>query len=275
MERMKIHGICLIKNEEDIAGYFLGESRRWCDFIYVLDTGSTDGTWEIVQEAAREFPQIIPFRKASIPFDDQLRADVFNEYRGRAGTGDWWCRLDADEIYIDDPREFLSRAPKSCHVVWTAHLQYYFTERDLERLGESPVIPTMTAENLPVYYDANASEGRFFRHRAGLQWPGGAWPRHLGLVYPKRIRVKHFQYRSPGQIQSRLDTRRQAAASGWKHFEHSLEKDWREKIVPSSGLTLDEGNGHYVIDETRMPRHLESAPARLVKRVMHGAALWP
>ncbi len=42
MERMKIHGICLIKNEADIAAWFLGESSRWCDFIYVLDTGSTD-----------------------------------------------------------------------------------------------------------------------------------------------------------------------------------------------------------------------------------------
>jgi hypothetical protein len=32
--------------------------------------------------------------------------------------GDWWCILDADEFYIDDPREFLEAVPKRFSSVW-------------------------------------------------------------------------------------------------------------------------------------------------------------
>jgi hypothetical protein len=33
-----------------------------------------------------------------------MRLELLNQYRASASDGDWWCILDADEIYIDDPR---------------------------------------------------------------------------------------------------------------------------------------------------------------------------
>ncbi len=274
---MKIHGICLVKNEADILRYFLRESARWCDHIHVFDNGSDDGTWELAQTLSRELPQVVPFRQHDAPFDDALRAEVFNHCRAAAQPGDWWCRLDADEIYIDDPRAFLARVPALHHVVWTAHLQYYLTAGDLERLPGSAETqpPEMTAELLPRWYVANAAEARFFRHRRGLEWTGGAWPRHLGVVTPERIRVQHFQYRSPAQVQRRLDTRRRAAERGWQHFGHSLEKHWREKLADSRELQLDRGDGRYVIDFDHLPRPAEAAWQRPLKLFLHAAGIWP
>src|SRR3954462_12623702 len=129
---MRIHGICLVKNEADILGHFLAQSVRWCDRIYLYDNGSTDRTWEIAQKMTRSLPQIVLFKSEDKPFDDALRAEVFAHYRNEAVPGDWWCRLDADELYVDAPRAFLASVPPAHHVVWTAHLQYSFTTADLD-----------------------------------------------------------------------------------------------------------------------------------------------
>jgi hypothetical protein len=274
---MRIHGICLVKNEGDIMRYFLRDSARWCDRIYVFDNGSTDHTWAIARELAGAMPQVALYKQDGRTFDDALRAEVFRHYKAQAQPGDWWCRLDADEIYIDNPREFLAQIPAQFHVVWSQHLQYFLTTADLPRFTpqDETEAPEINETNLPRYYLANASESRFFRHRAGLEWPGGAWPHHLGLVAPQRIRLKHLQYRSPAQVQRRLDTRRAAAAGGWQHFQHSLEKTWREKVADPAGLSLDRGDGQYDIDPAKLPRHLEPTWRRGLKRIMHGLHLWP
>lgn len=273
---MKIHGICLVKNEGDIMEFFLRESARWCDRIYVFDNGSTDGTWQTAQNLAATIPQVLPYASDGRPFDDSLRAEVFNQFRREASSGDWWCRLDADEIYLDDPRAFLSGVPAAHHVVWAIHLQYYLTHEDLTRFDVTNLEPPrIDRANLPRRYTANASEPRFFRHRSGLAWPAGAWPRHVGLVHPRRIRVQHFQYRSPAQMQVRVATRREAEQSGWQHFQHSLGGDWQTLIKDTAGLDLDAGDGRFVIDESKLPRNLERPAIRALKRLMHGFRLWP
>lgn len=274
---MKIHGICLVKNEADIAEYFLSESVRWCDHIYVFDTGSRDHTWELVQAAATSFPNIFAFKKSAVQFSDQLRSEVFNQFRSNTTRGDWWCRLDADEIYVDDPRSFLMRVPLAHHVVWSIHLHFYLTDADLSRFApkDEKTPPRIDSSNLPRYYIAKNSEPRFFRYRPQLEWAGGSWPRHLGLVTPERIRLKHFQYRSPAQIQLRLDTRREAAEGGHRDFGHSLERTWREKITDHGSLYLDERNGFFHIDTARLPIHMEGARVRGLKWLLHGSGIWP
>jgi Glycosyl transferase family 2 len=274
---MRIFGLCLVKNEADIMRLSLEESLHWCDRIFVFDNGSSDATWDIVREFGGKEARVVPFKQDAKPFDDALRAEIFNAYRKEAAPGDWWCRLDADEFYADDPREFLGKVSPGHHVVWGAWLQYFLTEEDLSRFREEderePL--AMTPERLPRYYQALGGEPRFFRHRDRLIWESGAWPAHLGVVEPRRIRVKHFQYRSPGQIQRRLDTRRAAAAQGWQHFGHSTQTHWRQKIANSTELTLDRGNGEYGGELTTVPDHLERPWQRAIKKVMHGLGVWP
>lgn len=272
---MRIHGICLVKNEGDVMRHFLRQSVTWCDRIYVYDNGSSDQTWAIAQELAKEFPQVVPFRQDGKPFNDGMRAEVFNRFREDAREGDWWCRLDADEFYIDDPRTFLAATPRRFHVVWSVHLQYYLTPLDLPRFASETEPPEISADNLPRYYAANASEGRFFRHRSRLQWPGGAWPLHVGLVAPRRIRLKHLQYRSPGQIQRRFQTRQETAARGGQTFSHWDQNHWRDLLTDPEKLSLDRGDGQFEIDESRLPWHLEPAWQRVVKSVLHGTGVWP
>src|SRR5215471_5959507 len=109
---MRIHAICLVKDEVDIIAETLREAQRWCDYIYIYDNGSTDGTWEKVQAISKDSNgQIIIFKRFEGPFHDKLRGQVFENYKENSAVGDWWSRLDADEMYIDDPRKFLSEVP--------------------------------------------------------------------------------------------------------------------------------------------------------------------
>lgn len=285
---MKIHSICLIKNESDIIIQTLRSAISWSDFIYVYDNGSTDGTWEKVINLAKDYKQIIPYKQDGQPYSESLRSEPFNYYRTNSSEGDWWCKLDADEIYIDDPRTFLCKIPKKYDLVWSASFEYYFTDKDLVLYNQNP---SLYADDIPVeekcrYYINDWSEFRFFRDKKNLIWEKslvrteGAHPSGLSTVYPQRIRLKHFQYRSPQQIQKRLHSRTEAMQNGvflhekridWKgnignldnpgwdenNFSYDrnyLPQSWEERVVPSSRLLYDSHDEKYIINEKVLPK---------------------
>jgi hypothetical protein len=276
---MKIYSICLVKNEADIIEETLSKALQWCDKIIVDDAGSSDDTWERVLKLAKTMPAVVAFQKKPRPFRDHLRADAFNAFRHEMSERDWWMKLDADEIYIDNPKRFLAGVPKRHHVVGTYHLQYKLTEHEAaiyesDRRKEWLSLPV---EQRIKYYICDAGEPRAFRHRARLSWTGNAsWPKHMGIMHPKRMRLKHMQYRSPQQIELRLRTRQEAVKQGYPVFAaYEGETSWKEKMACSSNLHFDDGSGRYFIDETEVPRLVERPFHRLVKFIMHGTGVWP
>jgi hypothetical protein len=247
---MAIHAISLIKNETDIIELTLRAAVRWCDHIYVFDNGSTDGTWEKVQAMAKECAAIIPWKQDPKPFTDGLRGEVFRHFRDKARAGDWWCILDA--------AEFLAQIPDCYESVWHQHYTYLFTDKDAEEYARDPEnyekVPA--PERLRYYVLSEYSEPRFIRHVRGHQ-SHPVWRRHP--IYPRRIRMRHFGYRSPTQISQRLATRREPMLRGeFIHEKRSnwqpdgfalpgpatssdLPGGWEERIVPSAECQLDTG----------------------------------
>lgn len=269
---MRIHSIVVVKNEADIIEHCLREALNWSDRIYVYDNGSTDGTWQIVRSMQGE--RLIPFKQDDRPFSNALRAELFAEYRAQSRDGDWWCRLDAHEVYIDDPRDFLSSVRHNRDVVWGLFVQYYLTPEDLVRIDFSQ--PCANVLPLLRYYTADYTETRFFRYRAGLQWPKeAAWPIHLGKVEERLIRFKHYPYRSPTQMQRRLDDRRDAYVRGYRRTEWGTQKTWRDKIRLRTGLYEDTRDGTFRVDAAVLRSHIPAMPRRLIQAVMHGLKLWP
>jgi glycosyltransferase involved in cell wall biosynthesis len=282
---MKIHAMLLVKNEADIMQKALLAALHWCDNIYVLDNGSTDGTWEMVKELAQQHPEIVPFKQDDVMFSRALRADIFNAFRSNAGPQDWWCEMDADEFYIDDPRIFLAKIPDRFQIVYSASFTYYFTDQDaiLYRQDPAKYLEIPVQQRLR-YYLNNWGEPRFFRHSDDIVWTrsrdyGGYPPKILFVApaYPVRIWLKHYQYRSPQQIEKRLLTRRSAieAGSAFKHealpnwdaayatrrtsinFEDARPEfaatAWEERIVPAASLNYDGFDRRYVVNEKLMP----------------------
>jgi glycosyltransferase involved in cell wall biosynthesis len=292
---MRIHSVCVVKNESDIVGQSLTAAAEWSDLIYVLDNGSTDGTWEKVLDLSCRLRQVVPFRREDGPFDNKLRAEVFGHYRRQSLPGDWWCKLDADEFYIDSPREFLARVPAPYDNVWSASFQYYLTEKDMVRFSENPAI---YGDDVPVgqkcrYYLNNWSELRFFKYSDRITW-SAYQPDSLMRAYPQRIRLKHYQYRSPQQIERRLLTRKPAmqrgvafaheASCNWadrilgqRGDSHGSERrtgsnlrfpvSWTDRLVDSSKLRYDDGS-NYVITEDLLPK-IRNPRFPLLSRMKH------
>jgi glycosyltransferase involved in cell wall biosynthesis len=270
---MKIFGICLIKNEIDIIEYCLLEQIKWADKIFVYDNGSTDGTWELVNKLALSYDKIIPWKTERRPYHDGLRSYVFNEFRHLAKEGDWWCvKLDSDEFYIDNPRDFLPRIDKWHNTVTSIHYEYNLTFEDLAEHKFVNKFPE-DRHKLKYYAQKATSETRFFKHYNSLSWPDTlGYPRHCTLYSPLKIRIQHYQYRSPEQILKRIEDRKLATIEGYKFFKRDVVDDWKDKVKNRADLILEspEFPIGYLQDKNIIPWYW-----KLIWGVMYRLRLFP
>lgn len=271
---MKIFGICLVKNEEDIIEYTLTKASEWADKIFVYDNGSTDRTWEIVQEMAKENPVIHPWKSEAKPFRDGLRGNVYTEFKHFAKNGDWWCvRLDSDEVYLDDPRIFLKEISRLHHVVTSLHFEYKLAKEDIEEFEFKDRFDSESAKQLNYYSKKVTSEIRFIKHRNRMIWPENyGYPKHKGVISPKKIRIKHLQYRTPKQIQKRIEARIQATKEGYKFFGRDNVDSWKDKL--ENRIDLVKEGGEYSIgwlqDKNKSPWYI-----RQIKILLHLFRIFP
>jgi glycosyltransferase involved in cell wall biosynthesis len=272
---MRIHCICLVRDEADILAHTLEAALPWAHAIYVLDNGSTDGSREILQEYARRSPRVKLLGPEPGPFRSAMWGEVATCFLDHARPGDWWCRLDADELYIDDPLEVLAGVDPRDDLVFSTSIHYYFTDLDLAEFERDPG-PFLHGwrPELLRYYLANWSEPRFVRHHRWARWRD-EWPAGFWHMRPAgtRIRLRHFQYRSPPQIARRLQARITRTQHG--RFAHEKtdrwvpnglrEEDvlspalplthpelWRTRVVRAAALRTDDGS-EPVIDAELLP----------------------
>ena len=229
----------LVKNEIDIIGYVLKEAERWCDKIFILDNGSTDGTWELIQSMKNDI--ITPWKQYFGEYHDGLRAEVYNEFKDTSTPGDWWCyKLDADEVYAEDPREFLSNTSKKYHWVGKRDINYRITKEDLEEYNFTGKFEE-DKKYLKYFPVPCWSEGRFFRFRKNLSWEpefGSHYPKHIGVMSPEYITVYHYSQRSPQQIQKRAELRKDTLV-----YKKGLEFAHENKDIKSrSFYEFDDGD---------------------------------
>jgi len=234
---MKLYAICLIKDEDDIIAQTLTYAMRHCDKIFVIDNGSSDRTWDIVQELAVQHSQIVPFEQTRLPYSDALRARVYNQLHKELDNDDWWMILDSDEFLAEDPKPLIEQAMKhGADIVRSWQIQFYFTEKDLADWESGRDNRDRPIFERRRYYLINWQEPRLFRNqRNNEEWNTGisnTVPDGLGKVLGRRILNRHYQFRDPDQMEKRLKLR-----FGHSSFAaHVKSLDWRSTMRLSSDL---------------------------------------
>lgn len=303
---MTVRALCVMKNEADVIEETLLDALRWCDQIYVLDNGSDDGGWERVKGLSLVEPRIVAHARDDRPFTDDIRALLYAAYAPGARAGDWWCRLDADELYVGDPRDVLAAARPDQFSVWSASLSFYFTDEDAARYAADPHAFDDGVSVLEKcrYYLNHWSEPRFFRHDPGVRWRegDGGYPSAVFArpASPTRVLLRHFPYRSPAQIQRRLDARAAGAEFAhenvvdWARAVAGIREQgrfvgqpgaqtatWLDRVVAASALDFDAHDGHFVVNDELMPpipaplpraQRWRASARRFARRVRAGAS---
>lgn len=122
--------LAIVKNEQHTLARTLLSVAPLVDSYCVLDTGSTDGTPELVREWAHEFG--ILGEVCSGPFEDysQARNACWQLARASEPAEDWHLWIDADDVYQGDHellRAMLRHASADCfdlRQVWPEGVHY-------------------------------------------------------------------------------------------------------------------------------------------------------
>jgi len=100
MNRESIVAHTLVKNEARWLWYSASSVVNYVDKILLWDTGSTDGTLDIIDELKKKYPGKIEFKEY-----DEVTSETFTKARQEmldATNSDWFIILDGDEIWFED-----------------------------------------------------------------------------------------------------------------------------------------------------------------------------
>jgi glycosyltransferase involved in cell wall biosynthesis len=97
---MKIWAHTLVKNEAKWLWYAVTSVVDYLDKILLWDTGSTDGTLEVIEDLCSRYGSKIDFREYG-PVDAETYTVARKEMLEQTES-DWFLMLDGDEIWFED-----------------------------------------------------------------------------------------------------------------------------------------------------------------------------
>jgi glycosyltransferase involved in cell wall biosynthesis len=244
-----VYGLGLVKNEADVIEESARHALTFCERIYYLDNGSTDGTWEILQRLAREpGGRVVAMGREDVPFHDGLRALIYDEVHHALGPDDWWLQLDADEFLEVDPRRAIANAMalgKNRIRTWQA--QFAFTDSELDDWDAGREDRSLPIRARRRWYRADWRESRLWRNDPTRKWGTGSSTHPIWADRPTPFALvnRHYQFRDPVQMQHRIDDRRGV-------FPHVTSESWRQDVRSAREMrNLDHDGQRIRVERTR------------------------
>ena len=248
---MQFHGLMLLRDEGDIVAESLAHLLTWLDALHIYDLGSTDGTWDIVQDFAARDTRVIPYKREPTVYSDSLRCVLFEHCRRHFAAGDWVLKIDGDEFYHVAPPAFVRERLRPSESM--VYLQWYFfrlttTEAAAYDTGAVSIAADRARsirDRRRFYKVSRYAEPRMFRYRETMRWPSTVhWPYNTGLVARERIPILHYPHRDPAQMRARFALRAAMMERSAKAGDHWRTDDWQSELVdPATGVTVGVARG--------------------------------
>lgn len=273
------HCILVVRDEGDIVAQTLAHLLSWCDSLSVYDTGSSDGTWEIVRGVAGRDRRVRALGSEPVLFTNGLRAWVFDRERERFREGDWIARVDADEFYHVPPPVFVrERVARHEGCVCTRQYDFVLTRSELRAWQEGR--ETVADRARPIQerrrffrYD-DYPEVRLFRYRDGMRWSSRRHdPFNPGLVAQERIPVLHYRARDPLQVQMRCALREPIAGAVTWAGTHWRNPDWRSFVRRDGEPGVVHWGPGEPLPERPSVSHVSPPTRRLIQNVLYRTGL--
>ena len=234
--------ILMTKNEEDIIVPCLCDRLQKFDLIAIVDS-STDGTSAICRDVLERYPDKILYLYDDEPHTIKHHRELcFKLLKGCITDNDWIWQLDTD-IFFDYSREDLLLIQKEAdeygaNAMICRIAQFYPTPEDIE---------AGTKWQDFQYYSLNWQSKIVYKGLSALNFRGAN--QETPTVPDERIHlqrpvVKHYQYRSPAQIQTKIDR-----AYGIGAYGHIISKDWKDYVIDRDFLSKWKDDSH------RRPHH--------------------
>lgn len=283
----RIQGVMCVHDEADVLEEALDHILANVDALHVLDTGSTDGCWDIVQARARRDAKLASATRAEVQFTNDMRGILFERARHTFRPGDWVARMDPDEFFVpellaaDDPgraanlREFLERRvmPHEGRV-FARMFEFVITRQEAEAIqrgerGEDS--RESVTRRRRAYVTDPVPEPRFFRFRRGMRWgPRHPNPFNPGVPAQARIAIAHYRWRTLEQTQRRFEIRKQLGAIT-PHGTHWDRADWREWLIDESDPRLRWRHDGDTLVGPIDTNHLTPGRRAIAERLLHGS----
>lgn len=248
---MIIYASMSVKNEGDIIADTIKHALLWADKIFVIDNGSDDSTAELLKNFGDRVVVLSTFHGE---FREGLKSIPFNWVNTSHSypRADWWCIMDADEVYNEDPREFLRTLPDRYGRVCTNTIEFIGLID-----SNQPLLPESYSHYIPLDW----SESRFYRNTRSLIWCDfkDNGPSGVGATYHRRIQVLHFPFRTDAQIRKRMEVRnrnRKDTGIAWSNANYksvdSLIKEYNaENRLKNEGCLHFSGSARNFLSSPR------------------------
>jgi hypothetical protein len=244
---MTLYALGLVKDEADVLEANIRHAATFCDRIFYMDNGSTDGSWEIIESLAAELPgTVVAYERTTEPYVEGMRNRIVNDLARELGPDGWWLKLDADEFLSADPRPAIAAATAAgANGIRAWQVQFAFTDADLRECEAGRDDPTRPIYERRRHYRVDWREYRLWRNQPDVPWTDVTRSYPPGIDRPARRAVfnRHYQYRTPEQIQHRLEIRR-----GDRHFPHQQQADWRLVVQPAADFHVHEDGQPFAVD---------------------------
>ena len=106
---MKLIAISRVKNELDIVEAFVRHHSQLFNTLIVLDDGSTDGTYEVLQQLQAAGLPLVLMRDPSVGYEQSRYMSRLLRMAVDQFGADWVMPLDADEFVETDPEKTLAQ----------------------------------------------------------------------------------------------------------------------------------------------------------------------
>lgn len=221
-------GIARVKDEADIIEATVRHMAAQVDGLLVADNGSTDGTLEILQGLTRELNLVVYL-------DDEvayLQAEKMTTLGQRAahefGPVDWVVPFDADEIWYSGfgtIAEVLETTEAGLMVAMAEVYDHVATGLD-DPDEPDPTRRIVWRRNVALPLgkaacrwrpDLHIHQGNHFADYGGIR-----------PAYETKLVVRHFPYRSPGQLIRKVRNGSAAYRAAGDRLPEHMGKHWRD-----------------------------------------------